>query len=334
MVLVDGHSVLFRAFHAFPPLTTKSGELVNAVYGFTSLLLSAVRELRPVYIAVSFDRAAPTFRHQAFAGYKAHRPEAPEELVNQQDRVEEVVSVLGIPIFAIEGYEADDVIGTLAEQAIKKRKTQNAKRKTTAQRSKRNKQESQIEVVIVTGDRDVLQLVEDHRVLVYMPARGKERPRLWNEAAVVAHYGLAPKQLVDLRALSGDPSDEIPGVRGIGPKTATALLSRHQNLEGVYAHLADVRRQFGEVVYQKLLDGKASAVLSKKLAAIVRTAPIRLRLSDCAVNDYDKTAALNKFEELEFTSLIPKLPNDSFEQMVQETLFSDHSSIHESGTGS
>lgn len=311
LVLIDGHSVLFRAFHAYPPLTTSHGELINAVYGFTNILLSVIKDLQPTHIAVTFDREKPTFRHEQYEGYKAHRPEAPEELVSQQDRVEEVVSVLNIPIFAVEGYEADDVIGTLVKQARKKTKRLKGKGR------------EDMEVVIVTGDQDAFQLVDGKRVMVYTPARGKGKANLWDAKAVSEKYGLKPIQLVDFKALAGDPSDEIPGVRGIGPKTASQLLGKYRTLKSVYQNLDMIENQFGKSVYEKLVEGKESAELSKKLATIVTDVPIKLSLDACVVHDYDKQKVVQKFRELEFNSLIEKLPNDPFEQMVQEEMFSD-----------
>jgi DNA polymerase-1 len=307
LVLIDGHSILFRAFHAYPELTTSKGELVNAVYGFANILLTVIKDLEPTHIAVSFDREEPTFRHEEYEGYKAHRPEAPEELITQQGRVEEIVSVLNIPIFAVEGFEADDVIGTLTRQAT-----------TSKKQATRDKD---LEVVIVTGDQDMFQLVDSKWVLVYTPARGKQKSKLWDAEAVHEKYGLKPTQLVDFKALSGDPSDEIPGVRGVGPKTATALLKEYGSLDRIYKSLNKIKQKFGEAVFKKLKDGKESAKLSKKLAAIALDVPIKLSLGACVVHDYDKAEAVRKFEELEFSSLIKKLPNDDFEQMVQEEMF-------------
>lgn len=313
LLLIDGHSILFRAFHAYPALTTSKGELVNAVYGFVNILLTVIGDFEPSHIAVSFDREKPTFRHEQYEGYKAHRPEAPVELINQQDRVEEIVSVLNIPIFAVEGYEADDVIGTLVEKVRKK--------------SKRLKGEEELEVVIVTGDQDMFQLVDEPaegsgQVCVYTPARGKRKARVWDAETVTEKYGLKITQLVDLKALSGDPSDAIPGVRGIGPKTATALLKEYGDLKRIYKDLDAIKRKFGDSVFRKLVDGKELAWLSKKLATIVLDVPIRLSLKACLVHDYDKAKAIEKFQELEFASLISKLPKDSFEQMVQEEMLS------------
>jgi DNA polymerase-1 len=320
LVLIDGHSILFRAFHAYPHLTTSKGELVNAVYGFTNILLTVIRDLGPTHIAVSFDREEPTFRHEEYEGYKAHRPEAPVELTDQQDRVEEIVSVLNIPIFAVEGFEADDVIGTLAFQA-KSQKVKSPKSKVPPGRA-RGKSDG-IEVVIVTGDQDMFQVVDSKRVLVYTPARGKQKAQLWDAGTVTKKYGLKPSQLVDLKAMAGDASDAIPGVKGIGPKTATKLLLKYETLERIYKHLDSIKNEFGSAAYQKLVDGKESAFLSKKLGAIVLDVPIKLSLRACVVHDYDKTEAVERFKELEFTSLIKKLPNDGFEQMVQDTLFSN-----------
>ena len=193
LVLIDGHSVLFRAFHAYPTLTTSKGELINAVYGFTNILLTVIQELNPTHIAVSFDRAAPTFRHKEYKGYKAHRPEAPEELVNQQDRVEEVVSILNIPIFAEEGYEADDVIGTLVKQACKFEIPSNLA-------GRRN---SKFEIIIVTSDRDALQLVDDRRGFVYNPGRGEQKAQLWEAEGGGEEHGLQAAAVILLQGIAG-----------------------------------------------------------------------------------------------------------------------------------
>jgi DNA polymerase-1 len=318
LVLIDGHSILFRAFHAYPLLTTKSGELVNAVYGFTNILLTVIKDLEPTHIAVSFDLAEPTFRHEEYEGYKASRPEAPEELVSQMDRVKQVVEVINIPIFEKVGFEADDVIGTLARKATV---SKIQKSSSTSRYGKSKSQIPNLEVVVVTGDRDAFQLV-DERVKVYMPARGKQSSKIWDAADVREFYGLEPEQLIDFKALAGDPSDEIPGIRGIGPKTATKLLQKYSTLEKVYKNLSSIKVDFGEAVFKKIQDGKKSAKMSKKLAKIVTNVPIKLSLKACIVHDYDKSKTLEMFKKLEFKSLIGKLPNDSFEQMVQEELFS------------
>lgn len=300
LVLIDGHSLLFRAFHAYPELTTKTGELVNAVYGFTNILLTVIKELEPTHIAVSFDLSEPTFRHNEFEGYKASRPEAPAELISQQERVAEVIQVLNIPIYAVPGFEADDVIGTLAVRAA---------------------DNEDMEVVIVTGDRDELQMVDRENISVYTPGGGKKPSKIWGKREVKEKYGLEPEQLVDFKALAGDASDEIPGVKGIGPKTATKLLGKYKTLDWVYKNLDEIREELGGSVFSKLDRGKESAYLSKKLAKIVTDVPLEFLLEDCLLNDYDKKIAIEKFKELEFRSLVGKLPKDKFEQMVQEELF-------------
>ena len=295
LVLIDGHAVLFRAFHAYPPLTTSRGELVNAVYGFASILLNVIGELKPEYIVVTFDRDKPTFRHTEYVTYKAQREPMPTELKDQQERVEEVVRVLNLRSFAVEGYEADDVIGTLARQA--------------------NEVD---QVVIVTGDKDALQLVDHERVVVHMPGRGRIPAKVYDEKLVEKEYGLTPEQIPDYKGLSGDASDNIAGVKGIGPKTAIQLLQAFGTVEGIYKHLGEVSNPR---VMKLLAEGQESAVISKKMATIVVDVPIELDLPKCAVADYDKEKVVELFEELEFRSLIKKLPNDSFEQMVQEALF-------------
>ncbi len=310
LILIDGHAVLYRAFHAYPPLTTSKGELINAVYGFTSILLNVINELHPEYLAVTFDRDKPTFRHVEYVGYKAQREEMPTELADQQNRVEEVVTALNIPIYALEGYEADDVIGTLAFQAKSQKLTTNNQLN---------------EVVIVTGDMDALQLVDTDTavgVRVYVPAKGKIPAKLYDEEGVEGKYGgLEPEQIPDYKGLAGDASDNIPGVKGIGPKATIDLLMAYKTVEEVYKHLGDIKEKFGQRKAELLIAGQENAMLSKKLATIDTDAPIELELKKCEVCDYDKEKVIKLFEELEFKSLIKKLPNDSFEEMVQEALF-------------
>ena len=311
LVLIDGHSLLYRAYHAYPPLTTSKGELINAVYGFTSILLNAISELEPTHLAVTFDRDKPTFRHIDFVGYKAQREEMPTDLADQLARVEEVVKVLNIPMFAVEGYEADDVIGTLASQAV----SQNSKLKT--------KNSKLDEVIVVTGDHDALQLVDSDReakVRINIPGRGKQPAKMYDERQVEEKYGLEPEQIPDFKGLAGDSSDNIPGVRGVGPKTATKLLQKFKTVEGVYQNIGRVKTQIGERVANLLVENQEEAIMSKKLATIVRDVPITLKLKKCELDDYDKKKAVKLFEELEFKSLLKKLPEDKFEKMVKETL--------------
>lgn len=312
LILIDGHAVIYRAYYAYPPLNAPSGELVNAVYGFTSIVLNVIRELRPTHIAVSFDLAKPTFRHEAFTNYKANRKETPQELIDQVARVREVVETLNIPVHVMEGFEADDVIGTICEQAKK----------------------IGVETIIVTGDKDALQLVDDDptdvveeggSVSVYVPGRSKQPALIYNEKEVEKKFeGLQPEQVIDLKGLAGDTSDNIPGVKGVGGKTAIKLLTLYKTVEGVYEALEAgklLEDGISNSVIQKLRDGRQSAFDSKNLATIIRDVPIVFELDRSKLNDFDKKRVLDLFDELGFASLVRKLPNDMAEQDIQEALF-------------
>jgi DNA polymerase-1 len=274
---------MHRAYHAMPPLTTTNGELINAVYGFTSMLLKIFHDLHPEYVACAFDMKAPTFRNLEFVDYKAKRPKMDEELVSQIGRIHEVVKTLNIPIFEVEGFEADDVIATLAEQA----------------------KSDEVETIIVTGDRDALQLVDDEHTLVYCPLKGLSNPVLYDEKKVVGKYGLKPAQIAEYKALAGDSSDNYPGVHGIGPKTATELLQKYQTIDNMYQHIDE----FENKNLAKLLAENIDFVRKcQKLATAVRDVPITLHLDACNINDYDYEKASRLFAELEFRSLAKKLP--------------------------
>lgn len=282
LVLIDGHALAYRAFHALPEdLKTSAGELTNAVYGFTSMLLNVLQEERPTHIAVAFDKG-PTFRHEMYGEYKAHRAKMPDELRVQMDRIRAVVKTLDIPIYEQEGYEADDLLGTLSRQA----------------------EERGAETLIVTGDMDLLQLVDAHTRVLTSRWRFSDTV-IYDVDGVKARYdGLTPEQLVDYKALMGDKSDNIPGVRGVGEKTATKLLKKYTTLDNVYAHLDEVTTRFRN----KLDEGREQAFLSRRLATIVRDAPIDIDLDACRLRTYDRDAVLDLFQELEFRSLIDRLP--------------------------
>lgn len=293
LVLIDGHAILHRAYHAFPTtLRTRKGELVNAVYGFTRMILKVIEDLAPEYIAVAFDLPEPTFRHKEFIGYQVQRPAMDEELKTQIERVKEVVCALSIPIFAIPGYEADDVIGSLSKQAVKR----------------------DIKTVIVTGDKDFMQLV-NKKTKVYSPVRGFTEAKLFGEKEVEELLGVKPSQIIDYKALVGDSSDNYPGVTGIGPKTAVQLLGRFGNFKRIYKEIKKIENK---KLREKLTFGKESAELSKKLATIVTNAPVKLNLKACRVKDYGRQKAIGLFEELEFRSLINKLPGVETEEKREE----------------
>ncbi|MEA3339069.1 MAG: DNA polymerase I, partial [Chloroflexota bacterium] len=281
LILIDGHSLAYRAFFALPDdMKTSQGELTNAIFGFTLMLLNVLRDERPTHIAVTFDKGR-TFRHDIYPEYKAHRAKMPDEMRTQMERVRQVVETLDIPIFEQEGYEADDLLGTLSRQA----------------------EEQGVDTLIVTGDRDLLQLV-DERVHVLTSRRRFSDTVVYDVEGVEQRYGLTPAQLVDLKAMMGDKSDNIPGVYGVGVKTATKLLQRYDTLEEIYEHLDEVQTRFRN----KLDEGREMAHLSRRLGAIVRDAPVQLDLDACQTRSFDRELVLELFRELEFRSLAERLP--------------------------
>ncbi|KKS14082.1 MAG: polymerase I protein [Candidatus Daviesbacteria bacterium GW2011_GWB1_41_5] len=220
LVLIDGNALLHRAYHATPPLTTSKGELVNAVYGFSSMLLKVLQELHPEYLAVAWDTKAPTFRHGQFEKYKATRRAMDESLSSQFERAYEVLRAFNIPEFKLAGFEADDLVGALTVQSAKC-KVQN------------------LEVVIMTGDRDIMQLISKN-VKVFMSKKTLSDIGLYGEEEFAARFGFAPKNLVDYKGLAGDQSDNIPGVPGIGETTATKLIQKYGDMENIYKHLKEL----------------------------------------------------------------------------------------------
>jgi len=282
LVLFDGNALVHRAFHALPPLTvSKTGEMVSAVYGFALMLLKAISELKPTHYAIAFDKKAPTFRHQLFDQYKAQRPPTPDELVNQLGRVRQLVEAFHIPIFELDGYEADDVLGALSHQAS----------------------HQDIDTIVVTGDADAMQLVSP-KVRVLTPRRAFGDTVLYDEAAVSQKYGIKPQQIADFKGLVGDPSDNIPGVPGIGEKTAVKLLRQFDSIDEIYAHIDEVTPPKLQAL---LRENEAVARQSKVLATIVTRTPVTLNLDDCRVSHYDRHQVTELFRELEFSSLLPKL---------------------------
>jgi DNA polymerase-1 len=281
-VIIDGHALIHRAYHALPPLTTKQGEIVNAVYGFSVILLKVIKDLAPNYIAVAMDLPDKTFRHHEFEQYKANRPEAPDELISQFGIVREVIEALNIPIYEKPGFEADDIIGSLA---------------------KKIKAKEEMETFIVTGDLDELQLVNES-TKVYTMRRGFTDTMIYDQKTVQARYGLTPEQFVDFKALKGDPSDNIPGVAGIGEKTAMDLIKSYGNLEGIYKNLDKIK----PAVAKKLADNKNQAYLSQKLSQIITDVPVNLELKKCLTHEFDRNKVFELFRRLEFKSLLNKLP--------------------------
>ncbi len=306
LVLIDGHAILHRAYHALPPLTTSAGELVNAVYGFTTMLLKVIDDLKPSYLIVAFDTPKPTFRHTEFVGYQAQRPKMEAELASQLENVRRILRAMGIPIFAVEGFEADDVIGTLAKQAIqsKRVKEQGGKRKIKKTSTLSFSRSPALEVVIVTGDRDMFQLIGP-QVKIYAPVRGMSEAQIFDTKKVKKKMGIEPQQIVDYKGLVGDPSDNYPGVPGVGPKTAADLLGKYRTIGGVYKNLD----KLPESQARKLTEGAEMAELSRKLAEIVTDAPVKfdLKKAQFVLTDEEKEKAIKEFRILGFKSLIERL---------------------------
>lgn len=293
-MLVDGNALIHRGYHAIPGLTIgKTGEPVGAVYGFTMILLRAIKDLKPTHIACSFDLEGPTFRHEEYADYKATRVKADQELYDQIPRVKEVVRALNIPIFEKQGFEADDVLGTLAKEICM----------TNG---------SECEVMIVTGDMDTLQLVNSC-VKVYTLRKGINDVAVYDEKAVRARFELNPSQMIDYKALRGDPSDNIKGVKGIGEKGAIDLLKKFGSIDNLYKAISNQQSAISQIkprVLQLLKDQEEEARQSYKLATIVQDVPLEVSIPPYKFGIDELNVALPLFQQLEFRSLLEKLPKN------------------------
>jgi DNA polymerase-1 len=293
-IIIDSNSVIHRAYHALPPLSTKKGELVNAVYGFLLVFFKAIKEFRPDYIVASFDFPAPTFRHKEFKEYKATRPKAPDELYDQIPKVKEVLRTFNVPIFEKEGFEADDIIGTISALVPKKQIV------------------PKMETIVLSGDFDILQLVSPH-TKVYILRRGVKNTILYDEKLVKKRYGgLDASKLPDLVGLKGDISDNIPGVPGVGEKTAIFLIKKFGSIENLYKELgkrSEKSRDLKEKLKETLLRSKDQALFSKFLATIKCDVPIELKLEECYWKDFKEQEVIKTLEKFEFSTLIKRLKN-------------------------
>lgn len=278
LLLFDGNALVHRAYHALPPLSSPDGRLVNAVYGFMVSLLSAIALHEPTYVAVAFDVAGKTFRNELYPEYKATRQKADQALYDQIPIIQKLLQDMNVPIYGIVGFEADDVLATIVKQA------------------------AGLETIIVTGDNDVLQLVSDH-VKVYSVARGVKLAVSYDEAAVKDRYGLLPNQLADYKALAGDPSDNVKGLPGIGPKRAAELVAQHGSVENILRALPKFKPSEPEVL------------LAKKLVTLVDTVPLTFDLPHARLSDYNAKKVEGEFVKLGFNSLIKRLPHATQEQL-------------------
>lgn len=288
LILIDGNAILHRAYHAYPPLSNPKGEVVNAVYGFFSMFLTILHDWKPDCVAICFDKSKPTIRQAMYAGYHAHRPQMANDFAPQVPVIHHMLEDIGVPIFAIDGYEGDDLVGTIAKKA------ERVKGKGGSG--------EEIETIIVTGDRDLLQLVNSH-TKVMMPVSGVTKVLLFDEKAVEEKYGVKPSQFVDYKALIGDQSDGYPGVAGIGPKTAATLLQKYQTFENLYEHVGELPEKVG----LKLATDAEQASLAKKLATIITDAPLQFDLSLCDCSKISMAKLREEFDEHGFASLVKKL---------------------------
>lgn len=311
LLLIDGHAILHRAFHALPLLTTKDGEPINAVYGLVSMLLRLIQDIKPTHIIIAFDRKEPTFRKIAFEKYQSHRPETDEGLASQFSKARDTMKAFGIPVYEKAGYEADDIIGTLSSKAteISKSEIRNSKQITDS-----NFQIPKIdEVIIVTGDRDILQLVNE-KVKVFLPTKGLSEGKLMGEADVMEKMECLPEQIPDYKALVGDSSDNYPGVPGIGPKTAAQLLFKYGSFNNIYKNLDEIP----ENTRKKLIEGKESGEMSLHLAKIVTDMDIDVELDKAKNWQVDSGHVLDLFAEYGFKTLTKRV------QEVGKTIASEN----------
>ncbi|MBG9783930.1 DNA polymerase I [Shouchella lehensis] len=305
LVLIDGNSIAYRAFFALPLLSNEKGDYTNAVYGFTTMLLKVLEEEKPTHLLVAFDAGKSTFRHKTYAAYKGTRQKTPSELSGQIPMIHKLLDAFSIKRYEAKEYEADDIIGTQAVEAAKKG----------------------YEVVVITGDKDLLQLVDD-RIEVVLTRKGITEVDRYNEAKIEERYGLTPKQIIDLKGLMGDTSDNIPGVPGVGEKTAIKLLTQFSDVETVLASINEVS---GKKLKERLEENKELAILSKQLATIMTEVPLETALNDLAYNGFDYQAVKELFKAYAFNSLLNRIgeDEDQQEEALEEVAFEIVSEIKE-----
>jgi DNA polymerase-1 len=289
VVLLDSHAILHRAYHALPDFSSSKGEPTGAIYGLSMMIISIIKQFKPDYILAAFDLPKPTYRHEAYADYKAGRKKADDELVSQIKRAYDFYKAFNIPIYEKEGYEADDVLGTLANQLKK-----------------------DYEVIIASGDMDTLQLVDGDKVKVFTLKKGIKDTIIYNEDAVLERFGFGPKLLPDYKGLRGDASDNIIGIAGVGEKTATTLITEFGSIENIYKELKKGTEKFEkagikERIQNLLRDNKEEAEFSKMLATIQCDVPVKAELNKTWSEEVSSEKIKNLFMDLEFRSLTARL---------------------------
>ncbi len=292
LMLLDGFGLVYRGYFALPPLTTAKGDLVNGVFGFCSIVLRGFADLKPDYVAVAFDLSGPTFRHEQYADYKATRTRMPDDLAAQFPKVREVVKALRIPVYEQQGFEADDVIGTLTAQADAR----------------------DLETTIVSVDLDMLQLVSD-RTRLMTTRSGVENTVVYDPARIRERFGLRPDQMIDYKSLKGDPTDNIPGVPGVGEKTAAKLIGQFGDLDSLYERIEEVKP---DKLREKLREHHDRVYEGRSLSRIVRDLPVELDLEAARLGDYDRDTVIRLFREYEFRTLIERLPAMSGESAAEK----------------
>lgn len=284
LVVFDGNAIMHRAFHAIPPLTTKNGEPINAIYGLVSMLINIIDTLKPTDIIVCFDEKEKTFRQKLLPTYQAQRPQTADELIGQFSKARDFLKASKIPVYSASGYEADDVIGTISKKGTQKNKFD--------------------QIIIVTGDKDILQLVDDTKhIMLYMPIAGLSNGKIFKEKETIERLGVAPNRIVDYKALVGDPSDNYFGVYGIGPKTAVGLIKDFNNFEGIYKNIDKIPNKLKE----KLKKDKNSAQVSYKLATIVKNVPIDFDFEESSEWNLSSEKVLELFFIFGFKTLTDRI---------------------------
>ena len=289
--MLDAHAVLHRAFHALPAFTSSKGEPTGALYGFSAFLLKIIRELKPDYIAACYDLPEPTFRHAAYENYKAKRPKMDDSLAVQINRSRDILGAFRVPIYDAPGFEADDILGTITEKMVKEGRL--------------------VKTVIASGDLDTLQLVKNDDVVVYTLRKGIQDTIIYDEKKVIERFGFGPELVPDFKALKGDPSDNIIGIKGIGEKSATELIKKYGAIENIFKKLKEDGIDAKPRITELLKNGEEEAQFSKTLAEIRKDAPIKFSLDDSAwEKNFGADNVKKIFNELGFKSLIARLPNN------------------------
>ena len=304
LLILDSNSILNRAFYGVRYLSAKDGTPTNAIYGFLNILLKLIKEQEPDYICAAFDVKAPTFRHKQYEGYKAQRKPMPEGLAAQMPLAKDVLRAMGVTILEKEGYEADDIIGTVARLC----------------------EESEISCFIATGDKDDLQLASDKtKVILTVTKSGYNETIIYDDKAVKEKYHVTPTEFIDVKALMGDPSDNIPGVKGVGEKTAMSLIEKHHSIEYIYENIDDIGLK--GAMLQKMKDGRKMAFMSKELATINRNTPIEFNAEECVFDGFENNGELYEIlKRLELNSIIKKLDLSGVDNVKEnEDIFKDFS---------